>query len=187
MSVGASTHPTETIFIEGIKSGRDLRDRIAVGRRGQGQDRRSADRTARHRRPLPGRGQRRPYRRPRRTNLQALAGAQRHLPPRGAMRHRRRRGAQSGQPVGRNRRPGRPRRQGRREPDDQRPGACDLPLARRGRPAARRAVHQRRGDRHHDARHRAVLPRQGRPLAGRPAGRHVPARVSSSGSSRSPR
>ena len=70
-----------------------------------------------------------------------------------------------------------PRRQGRQEPDAQRPGPRDLPLARRGRPPAGQAVRQRRGDRHHDARHRAVLSRQGRPLAGRPAGRHVPPRL----------
>ena len=69
------------------------------------------------------------------------------------------------------------RRQGRQEPDAQRPGARDLPLARRGRPPAGQAMHQRRGDRHHAARHRAVLPRQGGPLAGRPAGRHVPPRL----------
>ena len=58
-----------------------LRDRFAMGRRGQGQARRSADRRARHRRPLSGGQQRRPHGRRRRPDLQALAHSQRHPQP----------------------------------------------------------------------------------------------------------
>ena len=98
-----------------------------MGRRGQGQDRRSAHRAARYRRPLPGRRQRRAYRGHARRDLQAVARSQRHLPPRGAVRRRRRRRAQSGPLVRGDRRPGRARRRGRRESDDQLPRPRHLP------------------------------------------------------------
>ena len=61
----------------GLPHGLHLCRRPAMGRRGQGQDRRSAHRRARLRRPLQRRRQRRPHRRRRRQDLQALAAAHR--------------------------------------------------------------------------------------------------------------
>ena len=115
-----------------------------MGRRGQGQDRRSAHRPARLRRPLQRRRQRRPHRRPRRPDLQALAAADR------------RPAARTSRPViGNgvvvypprfleevdNLRAGRRRR--RRQPRRQRPRPRHLPLSHGGR-TPQRAGRRRR-------------------------------------------
>ena len=69
--------------------------RRAVGRRGQGQDRRSAHAEFFDRRPLPGRPQRRPHGVRQRTQVRAAAAAVGH-PARGHhLRHRQRRGRRS--------------------------------------------------------------------------------------------
>ena len=72
---------------------------------------------------------------------------------------------------------GDPRRRGLRQPEAQRSGPRDLPLALRRRPGARHEHVRRREHRHDQPRHRALLPRQGRPLARHAAGRPVPADV----------
>ena len=82
--------------MRGCSGASHVRDRSAVGRRGQGQDRRSADRAARHRGPLPGRGQRRPHGRGRRSRPTSCTSSPAASCPRTCMRGRRRRGAQPG-------------------------------------------------------------------------------------------
>ena len=76
--VGLGAHHTSKS--EGSRAGY-LRDWFAMGRRGQGQARRPADRRARYRRPLPGGQQRRPHGGHRRPDLQAVADSQRHSQP----------------------------------------------------------------------------------------------------------
>ena len=130
-----------------------------MGRRGQGQDRRSPGRARRHGHALPGRQQRRPHDRARRAEVGLPPHPERDPLPRQAVRHRQRRRGRPARAQRRDRRAagqGRRRlgaaRQRQRAPDHALPP--DARLGRRGQ--ARQAL-----DRDDEARHRAVLRRQG--------------------------
>ena len=131
--------------------------RIPVGRRRQRQDRRLAVGAGRHRRPLPGRPQCRPYAGDRRLNLQAVAAAVRRRARRQAFGHRQRRGRRSAgadrrdRPAEEARHRGDARQSAHRRKRDPDPAAAS---------GARGAARGRRcGDphRHDQARHRPGL------------------------------
>ena len=159
-----------------------------MGRRGQGQDRRPADpasttsSSATRAAPTPAIPSSPATRR---TSCRCSPAASSR--PGVHVRHHRRRGVQPGQGDRGARRAGQPRRQGRRQPDAQRPGPRDLPLALRRRPGDGPEHVRRREHRHHAARHRPLLPRQGRPVATPSGWATCTGRRSASGSSTSPR
>ena len=141
---------------KGSRLGQRSSDRRAMGRRGQGQDRRLAGRARRHGGALPGRSQCRPHARRGRPDLQAFAAPVR----RGArypVRHRQRRGARSLAPQGRGGAAGRTGcRDLARDPAHRRYLPADPAAPPRTRRPAR--GRERRGqDRHHAARHRTGL------------------------------
>jgi hypothetical protein len=156
--------PARGRFPRGFHGQRGCR-RVAMGRRGQGQDCRLAVGTRRRGGPLPGRPQCRPHAGHRRCQLQAVALALRRRASGQARRHRQWRGDRPACAGQRNRPAGRTgRRRQCRQSADCRQRHADPVAAPRARRAARgRGVEFRHQDRHHAARHRAGLRGQGRP------------------------
>ena len=139
------------------------RARGPVGRRRQGQDRRSAQPRLRRRGPLAGGAQRRAHGHRRRRRVHPAPDPVGHPASRRHLRHRQRRGRRSGGPLRRDRRARCPRPRHHRAPARQQPGArhpAVSPRHRGGRgEPARRPAH-----RDDVARHRTELRAQGRPL-----------------------
>ncbi|CAA9499481.1 MAG: Adenylosuccinate synthetase, partial [uncultured Sphingomonadaceae bacterium] len=139
------------------------RDRRAMGRRGQGQDRRLAQLARRRGCQVSGRPQCGPHARHRRRGLQAVLAPLRHRAG-PAVANRQRRGVR---PLALPRGGGAAARAGRgrhpRDPPGRRHLPADPALPPRARRAARGGERPRGQDRHHAPRHRSSLRGQGRP------------------------
>ena len=152
------------------ESAQRRRHRHAVGRRGQGQDRRLAHRPRAGRGALPGRPQRRPHAGDRRQEDRAAPDPVGHPARQRRLLHRQRRGglaAGAGRGDGRARSGRRARR--RRTALHQRSLPADSSLPLGARPRAR-GGEGRKEDRHHRARHRPGLRGQGGAARDPPAG-----------------
>ena len=152
------------------------RGRHPVGRRGQGQAGRLADRDGAGRGALPGRPQRRPHAGDQRRQDGAAPDPQRHHAPRREVLHRQRRRAVGGQAVRGDRGPGEGRRRSALAPAHQRglPADPALPRGARHRPRDPARAGRRREDRHHRPRHRPGLRGQDRPPRAARAGPEAP-------------
>ena len=151
-----------------------------VGRRGQGQDRRLADRPRPGRGALPGRPQRRPHAGHRRAQDGAAADPfGRHARRRGLL-HRQRRGRRPGAPADRDRAHRAARRGRALAAVRQRILPADPALSRRDRPCPRGAAREQRQrqDRHHRQGHRPGLRGQGRAPCAARAGPQAPGSAS---------
>ena len=133
-----------------------------VGRRRQGQDRRSADPAFLDRRPLPGRSQRRPHGLRPRPEVRPAPDSVGDPAPGCHLRDRQRRRGRSGGALRRGGRTQGPRHRSRGPAADQRSRPSDPAVPPRARRAQRSAA-RRAQDRHHLARHRAGLRGQDRP------------------------
>ena len=152
------------------------RRRHPVGRRGQGQGRRLADRPCAGRGALPGRPQRRPHAGHQGRQDGAAADPVGHHARRRGLLHRQRRGRRSGASARRDRAARGDRRRGALAPVHQRIVPADPAVPRRGRQGARGAARdeRRRQDRHHRQGHRPGLRGQGRAPRAARAGPEAP-------------
>ena len=152
------------------------RRRHPVGRRGQGQAGRLADRERAGRGALPGRPQRGPHAGHQRREDGAAPDPQRHHAARRQVLHRQRRGAVGGQAVRGDRGAGEGRRRGALAPAHQRGLPADPAVPRRARHRARGLPREgrHREDRHHRPRHRPGLRGQDRAPRAARAGPQAP-------------
>ena len=163
------------------------RRRHPVGRRGQGQDRRLADRGRRRRRAVPGRTQRRPHAGHRRQKDDSAADPVGHPATEDRLLHRQRRRAFTQRTAVRGRRAAIGRCRRGFAPSDQRQLSVD-PRVSRGPGQGARGEARRLEDRHDRPRHRSRLRGQGRTTCGAGAGpvRRRPLRRSRARSARLP-